>query len=79
MRRLQKGGFDRHHADIWQFSPFQPNHGVADFVNQFHKAGQFDADGFWEFVTIGTKQTQLRKQPGRESLKPGWTRHLGSS
>jgi len=68
MRRLQNGGFDRPFADIWQFSPFQPNHGVADFINQFNKAGHFDADGFWEFVTTGAKRNQLKKQPGRDCL-----------
>ena len=37
-------------ADIWQFSPFHPSVQVAEFLQQFMRSGQFDADRFWAFV-----------------------------
>jgi hypothetical protein len=39
-------------ADIWEYSPFRPSSRVADFLKNFVVSGRFDADRFWEFVTV---------------------------
>jgi hypothetical protein len=38
-------------AEIWQLSPFHPSVQVAEFLQQFMRSGQFDAQRFWAFVT----------------------------
>jgi hypothetical protein len=55
-------------ADIWQFSPFYPSIQVAEFLQQFMRSGQFDADRFWAFVTDSGPMPMSRME--RRSL-PG--------
>jgi hypothetical protein len=47
----KKQVFAQPFAEIWQFSPFYPSIPVADFLQQFMRSGQFDAERFWAFVT----------------------------
>jgi hypothetical protein len=47
----KKQVFAQPFADIWQFSPFHPSLRVAEFLQQFMRSGQFDAERFWAFVT----------------------------
>jgi hypothetical protein len=46
----KKQVFAQPFADIWQFSPFHPSVQVAEFLQQFMRSGQFDADRFWAFI-----------------------------
>jgi hypothetical protein len=56
-------------ADIWQFSPFYPSIQVAEFLQQFMRSGQFDADRFWAFVTesgpMPMSRMERRSLPGK--------------
>jgi hypothetical protein len=65
MKRVQQDGFARPFAEIWQHTPFQPNTGVAGFLERFQKAGQFDAELFWEFVAARVRGEQPKKPLSR--------------
>jgi len=44
--------FSQVFGDIWEYSPFRPSSRVAEFLKNFVVSGRFDADRFWEFVTV---------------------------
>ncbi|HYL12267.1 MAG TPA: hypothetical protein VEV41_04500 [Terriglobales bacterium] len=52
MRRDEQERFAQPFADIWEYSPFRPSSRVAEFLKNFVVAGRFDAERFWEFVTV---------------------------
>lgn len=52
--------FSQVFADIWEYSPFRPCSRVADFLKDFVASGRFDADRFWEFVTM--REPRSREQ-----------------
>ena len=47
----KKQVFAQPFAEIWQYFPFHPSMPVAEFLQQFMRSGQFDAERFWAFVT----------------------------
>ncbi|PYX82789.1 MAG: hypothetical protein DMG70_13330 [Acidobacteria bacterium] len=51
--------FSQVFADIWEYSPFRPSSRVAEFLKNFVVSGRFDAERFWEFVTV---QEPLRRE-----------------
>jgi predicted transcriptional regulator of viral defense system len=61
--------FERCFADIWRHAPFRPAGGVEEFVKQFVENGQFDAEGFWEFVARQVNSS-ARKRISRPTRKP---------
>ena len=64
----KKQVFAQPFADIWQFSPFHPSIQIAEFLQQFMRSGQFDAERFWAFVTesrpMPMSHIQRRSSPG---------------
>jgi hypothetical protein len=50
--------FARRFEDIWQCSPFHPSAAVGEFLDRFMSGGKFDAESFWEFVSV-----RLPKRP----------------
>jgi hypothetical protein len=61
MRRNQQERFSQPFADIWEYSPFCPSSRVAEFLDKFVNAGRFDAERFWEFVTL--REPLARNRP----------------
>jgi len=44
--------FARRFDEIWQCSPFHPSAAVGEFLARFMRRGNFDAESFWEFVSV---------------------------
>jgi hypothetical protein len=61
MRKQQQELFAQPFAEIWQYSPFHPKAQVARFIERFTVSGQFDAEGFWEFVANPGKKKPARR------------------
>jgi hypothetical protein len=76
----KKQVFAQPFADIWQFSPFHPSIPVAEFLQQFMRYGQFDAERFWAFVTeSGPLPARLAGNRGMQENQGGDGRVLGAA
>jgi len=64
--KKQENLFAQPFAEVWQHSPFHPSSRVATFLDGFMEGGRFNADRFWEFVTV-VGSGKARKPTGREA------------
>jgi hypothetical protein len=49
---LDEKHFARPFEEIWQCSPFDPSATLRKFLDRFVQRGKFDAESFWEFVSV---------------------------